>query len=196
MIWPKATAGGKICKTSSGTTNLCCAPIDRGLVSRFSVDWPSVFVPSIGILEVMLRGTIMYLALFAILRFIGRRQAGHFGPADLLVIVLIADAAQNGLGKDYQSVTEGIVLVLTIVAWEYLLDWLAWRFPPLRSYLKPPALTLIKDGRVVRDAMRKEMISEDELKAQLREQGAADVAAVKLARLDGDGRLSVLKKSD
>jgi uncharacterized membrane protein YcaP (DUF421 family) len=66
----------------------------------------------------------------------------------------------------------------------------------LRSYLKPPALTLIKDGRVVRDAMRKEMISEDELKAQLREQGAADVAAVKLARLDGDGRLSVLKKSD
>ena len=93
-----------------------------------SVDWHSVFVPSIGILEVMLRGTIMYLALFAILRFIGRRQAGHFGPADLLVIVLIADAAQNGLGKDYQSVTEGIVLVLTIVAWEYLLDWLAWRF--------------------------------------------------------------------
>ena len=81
-----------------------------------SVDWHSVFVPSIGILEVMLRGTIMYLALFAILRFIGRRQAGHFGPADLLVIVLIADAAQNGLGKDYQSVTEGIVLVLTIVA--------------------------------------------------------------------------------
>ena len=168
--------------------------MDHGVVMNF-VDWHSVFVPSIGILEVMLRGTIMYLALFAILRFIGRRQAGHFGPADLLVIVLIADAAQNGLGKDYQSVTEGIVLVLTIVAWEYLLDWLAWRFPPLRSYLKPPALTLIKDGRVLRDAMRKEMISEDELKAQLREQGAEDVAAVKLARLEGDGRLSVLKKA-
>jgi len=60
----------------------------------------------------------MYLALFVILRFIARRQAGSFGPADLLVIVLIADAAQNGLGKDYTSVTEGIVLVLTIVGWE------------------------------------------------------------------------------
>ena len=74
----------------------------------------------------------MYLALFAILRFIGRRQAGHFGPADLLVIVLIADAAQNGLGKDYQSVTEGIVLVATIVAWEYAFDWAAWRYPAPR----------------------------------------------------------------
>jgi hypothetical protein len=57
-----------------------------------------------------------------------RRQAGHFGPADLLVIVLIADAAQNGLGKEYQSVTEGLVLVMTIVAWEYFIDWLTYRY--------------------------------------------------------------------
>ena len=158
-----------------------------------AIDWHSVFVPSIGIAEVMLRGTLMYLALFIILRFIGRRQAGHFGPADLLVIVLIADAAQNGLGKDYQSVTEGVVLVMTIVAWEYLLDWVAWRFPGARSYLKPPALTLVKDGRVMKAAMRKEMISDDELEGQLREQGVENLASVKLARLEGDGRLSVLK---
>jgi hypothetical protein len=47
------------------------------------------------------------------------------------------------LGKNYESVTEGIVLVLTIVAWEYALDWAAWRYPSLRPYLKPPALTLV-----------------------------------------------------
>ena len=47
------------------------------------IDWHAVFVPSIGVAEVMVRGTLMYLALFIILRFIGRRQAGHFGPADL-----------------------------------------------------------------------------------------------------------------
>ena len=94
-----------------------------------SVDWTSIFYPSLGLAEVVVRGSIMYLALFAILRFVGRRQSGHFGPADLLVIVLIADAAQNALGKDYQSVTEGVLLVLTIVAWEYALDWAAWKFP-------------------------------------------------------------------
>jgi len=64
-----------------------------------NVDWHAMFVPAIGLAEVVLRGSIMYLALFAILRFIGRRQAGHFGPADLLVIVLIADAAQNCIGE-------------------------------------------------------------------------------------------------
>ena len=89
-----------------------------------SIDWSSVFVPTIGVAEIVLRGSIMYLGLFAVLRFMGRRQAGNFGPADLLVIVLIADAAQNGLGKEYGSVTEGLMLVLTIVGWEYLIDWL------------------------------------------------------------------------
>jgi uncharacterized membrane protein YcaP (DUF421 family) len=158
-----------------------------------SIDWNSVFVPSLGILEIIVRGTLMYLGLFVILRFIGRRQAGHFGPADLLVIVLIADAAQNGLGKEYESVTEGLVLVLTIVAWEYFLDWLAWRYPATRPYLKPPSLTLVQNGKVVHSAMRREMLTEDELAGQLREQGIEDVRFVKLARLEGDGRLSVIK---
>ena len=159
----------------------------------FNVDWHAMFVPAIGLAEVVLRGRIMYLALFAILRFIGRRQAGHFGPADLLVIVLIADAAQNALGKDYNSVTEGIVLVCTIVGWEYALDWLAWRFPALRPLLKAPALKLIENGRVLEQNMRKEMLTRDELMGQLREEGVEDLAAVKVARLEGDGRLSVIK---
>lgn len=162
--------------------------------STVMVNWHAVFVPTVGIPEIIVRGTLMYLGLFVILRFIGRRQAGHFGPADLLVIVLIADAAQNGLGKDYQSVTEGIVLVLTIVAWEYFLDWLTWRFPAFRPHLKPPALTLVKDGQLIAAAMRKEMLSEEELAGQLREQGVDDISDVKLARLEGDGRLSVLKR--
>ena len=81
-----------------------------------SVDWNSVFVPAIGLAEIVVRGSLMYLGLFVIMRFMARRQAGHFGPADLLVIVLIADAAQNGLGKEYGSVTEGLALVVfTIV---------------------------------------------------------------------------------
>ena len=114
-----------------------------------SVDWNSVFIPATGLAEVIVRGSLMYLGLFIILRVMARRQAGHFGPADLLVIVLIADAAQNGLGKDYGSVTEGLTLVLTIVAWEYLLDWLSWRFPRTRPCPSPPSLTLIRDGRLI-----------------------------------------------
>jgi len=159
-----------------------------------TVDWNAVFVPSLGLIEVFVRGTIMYLALFAILRFIARRQAGQFGPADLLVIVLIADAAQNGLGKDYGSVTEGIALVLTIVFWEYVIDWLAWRFPKLRPILTAPSLKLIGNGRFVEGALRAEMLTRDELMGQLREKEIEEVSEVRLALLEGDGRISVLKR--
>jgi uncharacterized membrane protein YcaP (DUF421 family) len=155
--------------------------------------WHSIFEPSLGIAEVMVRGTIMYLALFIIMRFMGRRQAGNFGPADLLVIVLIADAAQNSLGKDYSSVTEGIALVLTIVFWESAIDWLAWRFPSLRPLLAPPPLKLIENGQLIPANLRKEMLPEDELMGQLRQEGIEDIRDVKLACLEGDGRLSVLR---
>lgn len=158
-----------------------------------SIDWHSVFVPTLGIAEIVLRGSIMYLGLFAVLRFMGRRQAGNFGPADLLVIVLIADAAQNGLGKDYSSVTEGLVLVLTILGWEYLIDWLQYRYPALRPVLSPRPLTLIEDGRVNKANLQKEMLTEDELRSQLREKEVVEYGEVKLAKLEGDGRLSVIK---
>ncbi|HML29114.1 MAG TPA: DUF421 domain-containing protein [Hyphomicrobium sp.] len=157
------------------------------------VDWPSVFVPTIGVAEIVVRGTIMYLGLFVVLRFVARRQAGSFGPADLLVIVMIADAAQNGLGKDYGSVTEGLVLVVTIVFWEYFLDWLSFRVPALRPILQPPSLTFIRNGTLIRENLEREMLTEDELSSQLREHEVENFAEVKLATLEGDGRLSVIK---
>jgi uncharacterized membrane protein YcaP (DUF421 family) len=164
------------------------------MTSILDVDWHSIFVPTLGIAQVVVRGTIMYLALFAILRFMARRQAGSFGPADLLVIVLIADAAQNGLGKDYASVTEGITLVVTIVAWDYTIDWLAWRFPPLRPVLKSPSLVLIRDGKLQEESLHREMLTREDLMGQLREQEVETIAEVRLAQIEGDGRLSVLKR--
>jgi uncharacterized membrane protein YcaP (DUF421 family) len=158
------------------------------------LDWRAIFEPSLGLSEIVLRGSIMYLALFIILRFIARRQAGSFGPADLLVIVLIADASQNALGKEYTSVTEGVVLVLTIVAWEYVIDWLAWRYPALRPLLTAPPLQLIANGQPLQSNLAKEMITEDELRAQLRQKGIEEIKDVQMSFLEGDGKLSVLKQ--
>lgn len=68
-----------------------------------------MFVPQQSVLEVFLRGTIMYLGMFALLR-IFRRQAGSLGIADLLVIVVIAYAAQNGMAGDSKSITEALIV--------------------------------------------------------------------------------------
>jgi len=159
-----------------------------------SIDWNAIFVPATGLAEMVVRGSLMYLGLFVVLRFVGRRRAGNFGPADLLVIVLIADAAQNGLGKEYASITEGLTLVVTIVSWEYVIDWLQFRFPALRPILVAPPLKLMEDGQVNEKALRRELLSDDELRSQLREKGVTRYDEVKLAMLEGDGRLSVIRK--
>jgi uncharacterized membrane protein YcaP (DUF421 family) len=156
------------------------------------IDWKSVFTPTLHIGEIFLRGSIVYLALFFILRLL-RREAGALGISDLLVVVLVADAAQNAMASEYKSITEGVVLVGTIVAWDYSLDWLGYRFPAVQRLLRPAPLPLIKEGRVLRQNLRKEMITMEELLGQLREQGVESVGEVKRCCLDGDGHVSVIK---
>src|SRR5918998_3203915 len=135
------------------------------------IDWQELFVPQMPLAGVILRGTLTYIMLFMVLRFLLKRQSGVIGIADLLVIVLIADAAQNAMAGEYKSITEGALLVLTIVFWNYFIDWLGFRFKPLRRFTRPPPLKLIENGDMVFRNMQKEMITADELNSQLRQQG-------------------------
>src|SRR5918994_2805855 len=108
-------------------------------------DWQELFVPTHPISEIILRGTLTYIMLFLILRFLLKRQTGVVGIADLLVIVLIADAAQNAMAAEYKSITEGALLILTVVFWNYALDWLGYRFPAFQRLVRSPPLPLIED---------------------------------------------------
>lgn len=157
-----------------------------------NIDWHSVFVPTVSVFEIVFRGTLVYLLLFAVLRVL-RRETGGIGIADVLVIVLVADASQNAMASEYKSLTEGAVLVGTIVFWNYTLDFLGYRFPRFQRFIRPAALPLIKNGRMLRKNMKTEMITEEELLGQLRQQGVDDVREVKTCCLEGDGRISVIK---
>lgn len=145
-------------------------------------------------LELVARGTLMYWFLFLLFRFVLRRDAGSIAIADVLLLVLIADASQNAMSGGYESVSDGIVLVLTIAGWNWLIDWLAFRFSALRRMLEPRPLVLVRDGREQRRAMRKEMISQEELMAALRSEGIDKLDQVKLATMESDGAITVIKK--
>jgi uncharacterized membrane protein YcaP (DUF421 family) len=142
-------------------------------------------------MEIVIRGTIVYLVLFIFFRIL-RREAGAIGMADLLVVVLIADATQNAMGSKYESITEGIVLVCTILFWNYTLDWLAYKSSAFHKLVKPKPLLLISNGNLIRRNLQKEMITKDELMSQLREQGVEEIKKVKWCYLEGDGRISVV----
>lgn len=158
------------------------------------MDWKSIFLLDIPLLEIILRGSVMYIALFILLRLVLKRQTGDLRMTDLLLITLIADASQNGMAGDYKSISGGILLVGTIMFWDYAFDWLAFRFDWFQRLVAPPPLPIIKNGKLLRRNMRSELITEEELMSQLREQGLEHLEQVKEAFVEGDGHISVLKR--
>lgn len=159
------------------------------------VDWQTMFIPSSSIWEVVLRGSAMYLALFIFMRVVLKRQTGSLGMTDLLLITLLADASQNGMAGEYRSITEGIALVATIIFWNFALDWLSFQSDAFRKLIEPQPLPLVRNGQMLRENMRRELITVDELRGQLREQGIEHLAEVERATIESDGRISVVKRA-
>jgi uncharacterized membrane protein YcaP (DUF421 family) len=143
-------------------------------------------------LELVVRGTVMYWFLFLLFRFVLRRDVGSIGIADVLLLVLIADASQNAMAGGYDSITEGCILVATIAAWNYALDWVSFRVPLVRRLVEPRPLLLVKDGQPRRREMRREMVTLDELRAKLREHGFERIEQAREVRMESDGQITVL----
>ncbi len=157
-------------------------------------DLIDLFTFSVSPLELIVRGTVMYWFLFAIFRFVLRRDIGAIGIADVLVLVVIADASQNAMAGEYTTVADGMVLVSTLVGWNYATDWAAFRFDRLRKMLEPPPLLLIRRGRIVHRNLRQEFLGVPELMSELRKQGIDDLREVRKAFMEGDGHISVLRE--
>lgn len=158
------------------------------------IDWQSMFVPSDSLLEIIIRGSLIYFFCFLVLRFL-RRGVGQLGITDVLIVVMIADAAQNGMSDDYKSVTEGVVLVSTLVFWDFFLDYLGTKSKAVERLIRPSKLLLIKDGKMLARNMQKELLTTEELMAQLRLQGVEDISEVKECFLEGEGSISIIKKN-
>jgi uncharacterized membrane protein YcaP (DUF421 family) len=156
-----------------------------------NLDWHRMFVPSQPILETVIRGTATYLSLFVLLRLF-RRQVGSLGPADLLVLLLIADASQNAMAGEYRAITDGLILVATIVGWEYALDYLSFHVPAIGRLIDRQPLPVVEHGAVNRANLRRELMSEEELLSQIRQKGVDDVALIRRSFIEGDGHVSVI----
>ena len=164
------------------------------LASLVGVDWGQVFGIDTPLLEIFVRGSVVYLTLFFLLRIVLRREAGGLGITDLLVIVLIADAVQNAMAGDYKSITDGLLLGGTIIFWSFALDWLAYHWEPFGRFMHPRPLPLVKDGQLLRANLRRELLTEDDVMAELRQHGLEDLSTVKAAFLEFDGRMSIIPR--
>ncbi len=157
-------------------------------------DWSSLFAFTVHPLELLLRGSGMYWLLFLLLRFVQRRELASMGLADVLMLVLIADAAQNAMAGDYRSIADGVVLVSTIVGWNLALDWAGYWSPRLRRFLQPPATLLVRQGQLLQANMRRELVTREDLMSALHRHGLERLDQVDSARMESDGSISIIAR--
>lgn len=157
-------------------------------------DWQAVFTLGTPVLELFVRGSLIYLALLAMLRVVGQRETGGLGVTDLLVIVLAADAASTGLIGESTAVPDGLVVVATILFWSIVIDALAYRSPRFARIVKARPRTLIDEGEVNRRLMLRELMTMEEIRSQLRLHGVEELSEVHRAYLEPNGMISILRR--
>lgn len=159
-------------------------------------DWSSILLPQTSLVELVVRGTVIYLMLFAALRVLSRRQLGRLAVADVLLLFLLASSVRLGLTGHDPSILSAAVVAATLFFWDFVLDWLAFRHRTLRWLLRKHPLPLVEDGRVVRSTLRRELLTDEDVAGLLRDEGVTSLVDVRRATLEADGSVSVVVRDE
>jgi uncharacterized membrane protein YcaP (DUF421 family) len=153
-----------------------------------------MFDLSVGIGELVLRAAAVYLFLFLLLRFIGKKHVGELAPFDLVVLLILSETVQNAMIADDKSLVGGLISATTLIAMVYAVNFVSWHSKKAERLLEGVPKILVRHGCRYKDVMRQEKISISELTEALRRNGCANIADVRIAILENDGKISVIKR--
>ncbi len=158
--------------------------------------WHSIFVLGVSLGEKVIRTVLIYLFLLVAFRVFGKRELGQASTLDLAVLVLVANAVQNGIIGNDLSVTGAIVGAVVLFGLNAAFAHAAFRYPWMSWLLEGDPSTLIANGRLNRRVLRREQISLPDLRSMARRQGFADLNEVYTAILETNGVVSMFRKSE
>ena len=143
-------------------------------------------------MELVIRATVIFFFMWVLTRGLGKRELASMTAFELVLIVSMGDLIQQGVTQDDTSLTGAMLAVGAIALWILLFSWLDFRFPWARRVIDGSPVVLIRDGHVLDDNLRRERMPIDELLEGARNQGIADLAKVRLALIEADGRFSFI----
>lgn len=147
-------------------------------------------------MDAILRAAVVYLVLLVIIRVTGKRTMAQVTVFDLILLLIVAEAAQQALlGEDF-SVTMAALVIITLVGLDRLADYLGWRFPRVGQILDGTPVVLIERGQPLGDRLRQHHISMDEVLHQARaSQGLRRADQIEYAVLERSGKISIIPKA-
>jgi len=146
-------------------------------------------------MDLVLRAIVVFAFVLLLTRVIGKRELGSLEPFDLVLLIVLGDALQQGLTQDDYSLTGAILVVGTIAVLQVFVSWLSYRFPRARPILQGEPVIVLEDGKPIERNLRRERLTIEEIAEEARRQQIAHLANVKFAILETSGTISFITKS-
>lgn len=144
-------------------------------------------------MESVLRGLAIYAFLLLIFRVSGKRSLAQTTTFDLVLLLIISEVTQQAMVDDDKSMTNGVLLILTLVGADILMSHLKLRSPRLDRVVDNTPVVILRDGKPIRERMTKERITEDDiLQAARLDQGLERLDQIKYAVLEVSGEISII----
>jgi len=144
-------------------------------------------------MDIVLRAVAVFAFLLVLTRVIGRRELSSLQPIDLILLIILGDAVQQGLTQDDYSLTGSFLAVGTIAVLQVFVSWVGYRFPRTRPVLDGEPIVVVQDGELIERNLRRERLSPEEIAEEARSQNIAHLADVRFAILETNGRISFIK---
>ncbi len=148
------------------------------------------FLP-VPLAEKILRPIVVYLCLVVFLRLFGKRELAQLNPFDLVVLLSLSNTVQNAMIGEDNSVSGGIVGAFSLLAINWALAWVLYRAPKATVLLAGKAATLIQDGEVDQEELKKQSLTHEDLISVLNKNGFNDPADVQACVLEPNGTFYV-----
>ena len=145
-------------------------------------------------MDLAIRAVVLFFFVFLVTRIIGRRELSSLEPFDLILLIVLGDAVQQGLTQDDYSVTGAITVITTFALLQVLLSYLNFRVPRLRSILDGEPIVVVQDGKVIERNLKRERLTVEELAEEARMSQIASLDDVQWAVLETSGQISFIEK--
>jgi uncharacterized membrane protein YcaP (DUF421 family) len=146
-------------------------------------------------MDLVLRAVFVFGFILLLTRVIGKRELSRLEPFDLVLLIVLGDALQQGLTQDDYSLTGAVLVVGTIALLQVLVSWLNYRFPRARPILEGEPIVIVQDGNVIERNLKRERLTVEEIAEQARQQQIAHLSEVRFAVLETSGTISFIKNS-
>jgi uncharacterized membrane protein YcaP (DUF421 family) len=146
-------------------------------------------------MDIVLRATAVFFFLYILMRIVGKRQLSTLEPFDLILLIILGDAVQQGLTQDDYSITGTFLAVGTIALLVLGTSVLNFHVPRLRPILDGQPVIVVQDGKPIERNLRRERITMDDLLVAARRQSIASLDDVAWAVMETSGEITFIKKS-